>query len=628
MQNFKIMNVLLSDTPQFLDAPSMLVRSTQPFARTDEQGVWQLSGPGKHDFMTFFNALSVGKWLQYTVATEFFLHLELRGAAAKVVQTHADALTYYAQEVEGSTVDVPTSGEWQSYDLALTYSPQDVLEAFTIETTGATLIRNSYYYTKVDESQVRNVELAIATTTFKKESYIEHNIELVKSEILGTDNLVAEHLVDHVVDNGRTLDVDKLQSDRVRIHPNDNAGGAGGYARGMIEAMEQTPRATHVLLMDDDVIVSPESIIRTYNLLCLVNDKYQDAFVSGAMMNMDEPYVRWEEMGFIGEDGAFHPIKPVARMNVLHDVVANETFDIPSYLPDCEDQEQHYAAWWYCVIPLTQVDAHGLPLPIFVRGDDVEYSRRCKPEFITMNGICIWHMAFHMRYNAAQERYQMVRNCFIDQAASDFAPLSDFRENFIQMVLMELRKFNYENAELAVRGLEDFLRGPDWIMQPVAQKAFMDANRDAEKTKPLEEVIEEAKEYGVDLVPELVDWRIYRDLPLTKRERALFQRTMNGNRFDPAYTKSGKVAVIDNVGWAQPWGRYARAEIIISIDLQNHKGVIRRIDRERFRRVWDRYRTALRDYDGRKSELEKAYREALPTMTSVPFWKHYLGLDR
>lgn len=41
----------------------------------------------------------------------------------------------------------------------------------------------------------------------------------------------------------------------------------------MIEAMEQAPRATHVLLMDDDVSISPESIIRTFNLLSIVNDR-------------------------------------------------------------------------------------------------------------------------------------------------------------------------------------------------------------------------------------------------------------------------------------------------------------------------------------------------------------------
>lgn len=42
--------------------------------------------------------------------------------------------------------------------------------------------------------------------------------------------------------------------------------------------------------MDDDVEVSPESILRTYNLLRIVNDEYAEAFVSGAMLNIEDTH--------------------------------------------------------------------------------------------------------------------------------------------------------------------------------------------------------------------------------------------------------------------------------------------------------------------------------------------------
>ena len=330
--------------------------------------------------------------------------------------------------VDGTERAIEASDEWRSFDFDLIQGPEDVVLAFSLECSDSVQIRNCYYYTEVEESQVHDVELALCTTTFKKEEYIERNIDLVKNQILASSEPISKHFQMHVVDNGRTLDAPALSCDGVTIHPNDNAGGAGGFARGMIEAMRQEKKATHVLLMDDDVLISPESIIRSYNLLSLMNDEYREAFISGAMMNMDEPYIRWEEMGYVGSEGCFHPIKPIARMDVLHDFVANETFDIPTYISDCADQVQCYAAWWYCVIPMTQVERNGLPLPVFVRGDDAEYSRRCNPKFITMNSICIWHLSFHMRYNAAQERYQMTRNCLIDQYASNFAPMADFKK--------------------------------------------------------------------------------------------------------------------------------------------------------------------------------------------------------
>ena len=625
MIQFKIMNVLLSDTEQFLGCPLLLVRADRPWRRSDADGAWLLDGQGTFDFNTYFNAISAKKWYEYTVAKDFFLHLEVRGSAARIIETAAGAFTWYSEEVAEVQLACDASDDWQTIDLPLVVREMDACVSFKLVTDGPVEVRNGYFYTEIDESQLRNVELALCTTTFKKEAYIERNIGIVKEQVIGSGDLISKHFHMHVVDNGRTLDAASLEGEGVTIHPNPNAGGAGGFARGMIEAMEQEPRATHVLLMDDDVLVSSESIIRTFNLLSLVNDDYADAFVSGAMMNLDEPNIRWEDMGFVGFDGAFHPLKPVSRMDVLHDMVANETFDIPDHLPKCEDQSQHYAAWWYCVIPMTQIDRNGLPLPIFVRGDDAEYSLRCKPSFMTMNGICVWHVSFHMRYSAAQERYQMVRNTLIDRFTTGFAPMADFVGSFEDMVTKELQKFNYDNAELAIKGFEDFLRGPEWIMQPVAEQAFMDANRSAEKLIPFDELFAQARELGVDLTQE-TDWKIYRDRPLERGDQRLVNLTFNGQRFPDSYVEKDKVAVIDNVGWAYPVGKFQHAEYIISIDLQNQRGIIRHIDRERFRQVKDHFRQVMRDYNDRKDELEQAYSDAREEMTSVSFWKKYLGI--
>lgn len=72
-----------------------------------------------------------------------------------------------------------------------------------------------------------------------------------------------------------------------QVIPNDNVGGAGGFTRGMITAMEQNPKATNILLMDDDVAVSPESIKRTYNLLRILKPEHREDMISGAMLNYE-----------------------------------------------------------------------------------------------------------------------------------------------------------------------------------------------------------------------------------------------------------------------------------------------------------------------------------------------------
>lgn len=623
-QTTKLANILMSNAPQFVQVPPLLCRSDRPFVEDD--GAWRLDGAGTFDFTTFFNALSVGKWLQYSVAKTFWLHLELRGAACEVSLTRADAFSYDAEIIQDTTQELSASEEWRPVDVELPSSPRDVLEAFQIVTQGSVYLRDGYYYTKVDESELRSVELALCTTTFKKEAYIERNIELVRKEILGSDESISRHFQMHVIDNGRTLDAPVLEGEGIFVHPNDNAGGAGGFARGMMEAMEQTPRATHVLLMDDDVVLSPESVLRTYNLLRLVNDAYQDAFVSGAMMSLNDPGLRWEDMGHVSFDGKFQMLKRPARMDYMIDVVSNETYLNPCRTPHFEDREACYAAWWYCAIPMTQIDRNGLPLPLFVRGDDVEYSRRCNPRFMTMNGICIWHMAFDRRYNAAQERYQMTRNCLIDQFTTDIAPRTDFMAEFLRAFQLDLKKFNYTDAALTLRGIEDFLKGPEWIMQPVAQEAFMSANREAEKLLPLDQIKKQAAELGVDL-ERVTRWDVERDFERDERTKISDFVTIGGNRFTAFQVEKGKTVVISAVGWAYPSGKLHGAEHIIAIDMVAKRGIIRSIDKAKFRELWDRYRRDMREYNSRKDELRAAYREARKDMTTVAFWKHYLGLD-
>lgn len=624
----KIANILLSKDPQFLAAPTLLIRSSNAFHvknTEDPCSPWILEGPGKHDFTTYFNALPIMSWRKYTSAKKFGIHLSLRGSC-KVALTRADAFSFYSESVSGSEFEIAASEDWQSVDIELPSSKSDVLEAFAIECDAPVEIGESYYYAVVDEDDVRDVELALCTTTFKKEEFITRNVNIIKGSILNSTDDIAQHFSMHVVDNGRTLDPEQIAGPHVYLHPNDNVGGAGGFARGMIEAMEQAPKATHVLLMDDDVLISPESIVRTFNLLKLVNEEYSEAFVSGAMMNMDEPNVRWEEMGFIGFDGNFHPVKPVAHMDAFHEMVASETFDIPSYMPKCEDQNQHYAAWWYCAIPMSQVDRNGLPLPIFVRGDDVEYSRRCAPNFITMNGICIWHLSFHMRYNAAQERYQMTRNCLIDQYASNFAPLSDFKKTIKKNFFMELSKFNYDDAELILDAVEDFLKGPEWLVSDAARSAFLDANKRAAKTYPFEEIEPELKKLGIDLSA-LTDWKIWRDLPYSSMRARIDRLSTNGSKFELGVKKNPNAVAIDNVGWAYPAGKLYGSETVVSIDVPNRRAAIRKIDRARFTALAQRYKKDVAELKARDSELKELYSKAFSQMTSSSFWKSYLGIE-
>lgn len=632
VQNFKLANILLDDIPQFLEAPTLLCRSTAPFRRLERGGTeWAFEGPGEHDFTTFFNALSVQKWREYTVADEFHLHLEVRGAAFTLVQTRADMFSWDAGLIEGSELYVPAAKDWRELDIAMTADSADVIEAFriTIEAEAPVYLRNAYYYAPVDEAAIREVELALCTTTFKKESYIKRNIGLVKSGILGSGEPIAKHFTQHVVDNGRTLDAAALEAERVRIHPNANVGGSGGYAYGMICAMEQEPRATHVLLMDDDVIINPESIIRTYNLLSIVNDEHAGHFVEGAMMNLFEPDVRWEDTGYVTYRGDCIPLKLPAHSGLLHEVVANELNDAMSEYEGYEDRERQYGGWWYSVIPMKAIEQNGMPLPVFVRYDDIEYALRCEAKFMTMNGICLWHPSFVRRYSAAVERYQVTRNSLAAQFITGVAPEADFLDKLYHTVQLELKKFNYTNAELALEGFEDFLKGPELLAEPGrTEERFMWANRAAEKLLPFDELRKQADEQGIDLssIQEADSQKATNLAEMRTWPQRLWDfATFNGQRFEMGYIKPGPPAIIDVAGWIYPGDRIRRRDTIVAVDLENQKGVIRRLDKKRFEEVWARYKKDVKYFKEHEKELREAYAAKRLEFTSVAWWKGYLA---
>lgn len=236
----------------------------------------------------------------------------------------------------------------------------------------------------MEESDINPVKLALSTTTFKKEEYIVPNIDLVKREVLGSSDPIAEAFHMFVVDNGCTLDAEALSNDGVTVLPNKNVGGAGGFARGMMEALASSEGYTHILLMDDDVKISAESLKRTYNLLALAKGDYRDAFINGAMLAIEQPNLQFEDVSFVIKSGAYRRVKEdKLYIDQVKDVVENESINVE--VPNA------YGAWWYSCIPLKVVREKGLPLPVFVRCDDVEYGMRTNPTYMTMNGICVWH---------------------------------------------------------------------------------------------------------------------------------------------------------------------------------------------------------------------------------------------
>lgn len=640
VSKFKLANVVLEPKEHMRQFPEMLYRVNGGVDYAVEDG--SLGFVGSLDFLTYFNALSSEKWRRYASVHSFKLHLELVGDACDVQLTgvrREDAEKLYQPDrfeyrgapsikAELETVDVGRAirfegaAEYAALDIDVPVSDM-LLCGFTLASHGATAVRDSYWYAEVDESAIRPIRLALVTTTFNNEHYILPNIDAIKGDVLASDDPIAERFHMFVVDNGRSLDVDAVSDQGVTVIPNANVGGSGGFARGMMEALEEGSY-THVLLMDDDVSIYPESIKRTFNLLSLANDEYEDAFINGAMIQLEHPNVQHEDVATVMPSGIIGRIKGHLFIDRIQDIAVNEVIDVE--VPNA------YGAWWYACIPVSAIRANGLPLPLFIRCDDVEYGIRCNPTYMTMNGICVWHAQFEDRFRPSVDCYQYIRNFLVMMSCNGRPNTASFMIRTNRMLTLYLRQLGYDAAELIVSGLEDYLKGPELLMQGNGEAIFKEKARMNERLLPLDEALDLAVSENPSLAERLDGFEpnaraLSTNVPVPFYKALCLVRTLPYDkhllpefllRDKPATTYYGRAT-------QAPAFSETGAKILVACDRSGELAHVRVMDRARGKAIRRRWRKALKEYYERKDELERAYREALPKMASVGFWREHLS---
>ncbi|HID68138.1 MAG TPA: hypothetical protein EYP31_07765, partial [Roseibacterium sp.] len=157
-------------------------------------------------------------------------------------------------------------------------------------------IRNAHFSS--DATIATLPTLTVSITTFKREQQVRQTV--ARLETFLKDFQFAEQIHVQVVDNGNSAEVPA--SDAVTPMVNHNFGGAGGFARGLLEA--QNSGASHCLFMDDDASFHMENIARAYVFLALA--KSPKAAVAGAMINNTHKWAMWENGAYF--DGSCHPM--------------------------------------------------------------------------------------------------------------------------------------------------------------------------------------------------------------------------------------------------------------------------------------------------------------------------------
>jgi len=229
-----------------------------------------------------------------------------------------------------------------------------------------------------------------------------------------------------------------------------NLGGAGGFTRGMFEVTGKGDEHANVLLMDDDVLLEPETVLR---MSALANHATEPIIVGGQMLYLYHP-----NRLHIGAETTdlrnLRPGVPVAG--------AEHNLDLTEELPH-RRVTAGYNAWWSCLIPVEVIQAVGLPLPMFFQWDDIEYGTRAGRHgfaTVTLPGAAVWHADFAWKDWDDWARYFSIRNSLITSALH-----TDFDGRQAAKVLAKqlanyLVSMQYGMSATALKAIEDFLSGP------------------------------------------------------------------------------------------------------------------------------------------------------------------------
>lgn len=556
-----------------------------------------------YDFFTYFNSLSLAKWKKYTIAENIYLVLDAEGDFEIELFGHFKNKTGYQKEYLGKKRY--SLEDREVVQLQFPNGIQSSLVAFSIRAEKDVKIYSAYYATDIDREKLRSPLISMVTTTFKKESYVRKNVELLTENLFNNDDY-KDNFVWTIVDNGRTLEEGWLFNDKIRIVHNKNTGGAGGFAKGMMEALVQKPKPDYILLMDDDVLFMPESFMRLRNLLRMLRKEYTQHFISGAMLKMGQPNVQHEDIGKLNQQGYHEAVKPNYDLNLWDHIIDNEVIydDIP----------HPYGAWWFCCIPTCTARLDNLPLPVFVRGDDVEYSLRNKAKLITMNGICIWHEGFEGKFSGALEYYQVNRNELAVRAMHPELFDVDCIGHIKMIFWEEVYKFNYKGASLLLDAIEDFMKGPEFFKKLDGEKSMKKKKQKDNQPVPLTPEIRAMINFET----------LYDASPVAGKQKFVYDYTYNGQARIPELLLKKKTGIIP-YGWGYFPSNMALADTIIAVDMTNETYVTYKRDRKKFNRIKARYERLIDKYNKDHKRIEKEYQDSAAELTDEQFWNEYLN---
>lgn len=418
-------------------------------------------------FGTYFNAFPASYWRRWTKLTSVNLRLKTDGEGmivvyksnARGVIQRVDAKVVSGAETSEFTLTLAPFGDggWYWFDLSATKSDLTLEEA---EWQGDIEPRLGSQGGKA----------TVQITTMNKVDYCINNIRALGENLDALESvqeiLIVDQGTDKVSEHPDFEEVVKPLSGKFRIINQGNLGGSGGFGRGMYEAVNTG--SDYVLLLDDDVVVEPESILR---LITFADYCKNPTIVGGHMFDMFDRSVLHAFGEVVNPWRTFYD-RPHEDMSLGHDL-GKSNLRSTHWMHRRVDVD--YNGWWMCLIPTEVINKIGLSLPLFLKWDDAEYGLRAKEAGIatvSFPGAALWHVSWQDKDDSVGwQAYFHERNRLITALIhSPFEKGGSVLRESLFLDVKHALSMQYYTEEGRLLAIEDLLSGPDHLHSSLSER--------------------------------------------------------------------------------------------------------------------------------------------------------------
>ena len=442
-----------------LVAPGAAALSAASAVPTIAPGRIGLAAGQTVEFSGWLDALPLGYWSRFTTVET--VRIEVTSSAPVDVTVRvSDARTVCRDVAAGRTCE---GTFWATVDADETANGG---WAWPVLTAGSEAEMTEVSWRWVTDDVVpQPCSLAVAITTSDSHDAVLRQLGTLAEAareggaldgVLGRVILVDQGTIP-VTESAEFAVVQDSFGERLTLIRQQNLGGSGGFARGLHESLKDS-RISHVALLDRDAIAQPEGLAYAW---AFAQAARRPTLVGGHMFDAASPTTLCR-LGYVMDRTRFTwtslPGTPL-NTDLAHSPVSDHPWQGAAYNVD-------FQPWWMCLVPRAVVESIGMPIPFFLKWDDVEFGLRAGAAgfaSVALPGAVVWHdSCAGENPGSGWQGYFLLRNRIVTALLNDARPIP----LVVEWIAVSLRFLvQRDSVAVAIRwaALKDVLHGPGWL---------------------------------------------------------------------------------------------------------------------------------------------------------------------